>query len=84
MNHLTVDEIIAFVSITEINPETMALLTSVNGHIRTCEKCRKLVNAFQLLYDNFTKACCSGSFSQYAQHALETEQLLTGELEQYR
>ena len=83
MNHLTVDEIIAFVSITELNEETMTLLTSVNGHIRTCEKCRKLVNAFQLLYDTFTNQCCSGSFSQYARRALESEQQLTKELEQY-
>jgi len=79
MNHLKVDEIIAFVSITELNQETMALAASVNGHIRKCEKCRKLVNAFQLLYDAFTKEHIGGSFSRYAHQVLENEQTITDE-----
>ena len=71
MNHLTVDEIIAFVSFTELNQETIALSASVNGHIRSCRQCRKLVDAFQLLYDAFTKQGSTGSFKQYALQALQ-------------
>lgn len=34
MEHLTVDEIIEFVSLTELNNEAINLFASVNGHIR--------------------------------------------------
>lgn len=74
MNHLTVDEIIAFVSFTQLNQETIALSASVNRHIRACRQCRKLVDAFQLLYDEFTKQGMTGSFKQFALQALQQEQ----------
>lgn len=85
MNHLTVDEIIAFVSFTQLNQETMALSVRVNGHIRKCEQCRKLVDAFQLLYDEFTKQGTTGSFKQFALQSLQPEvQTDAGEMEFFR
>ena len=54
MKHLTVDEIIRFVSSDRLNDETLNLSLSVNEHIRKCERCRKLVKAFLMIYDEFS------------------------------
>lgn len=51
MDHLTLDEIIDFVSLTEINEESMQLLGKVNAHIARCGACREQVRAFQQVYD---------------------------------
>ncbi|MBQ2880646.1 MAG: hypothetical protein IJE40_00105 [Clostridia bacterium] len=55
MDHLTVDEIMDFVSITEINEETMQLTAKVNSHIRNCKECLKLVQSYQEIYDEFLR-----------------------------
>lgn len=51
MKHLTVEEMIEFVSFDTPDPRTLKLASRVNTHIRCCEECRKKVDAFQLLYD---------------------------------
>lgn len=51
MNHLTLDEIIDFVSLTEINEESIQLMGKVNAHIAQCRECRELVRSYQLIYD---------------------------------
>ena len=60
MNHLTLDEIIDFVSLTEINEESMQLLGKVNAHIAQCRECRELVRSYQLIYDETLGAACRG------------------------
>ncbi len=54
MSHLTVEEIVRFVSLTELNAEALELAATVNGHIRSCEGCRRLVDAYQAIYDEFS------------------------------
>ena len=54
MEHLTVDEIIDFISLTELNNEAIVLSSAVNGHIRKCKDCLKLVKSFQIIYDEFS------------------------------
>lgn len=66
MGHLTVDTIIRFVSLKQLNPQALTLAAAVNGHIRKCGRCRKLVNAFQLIYDEFTLLKIDGDFHRYA------------------
>lgn len=51
MDHLALDDVIAFVSLTEMNEETMQWITAVNTHIADCRECRELVRSFQLVYD---------------------------------
>ena len=51
MEHLAVDEIIEFVSFTEINEKNMDLVRRVNGHIKSCNECREKVEAYQAVYD---------------------------------
>jgi len=55
MTHLTVEEIIEFVSFDKLNAETLALSTKVNEHIWSCPSCLKKVSSFQIVYDELCK-----------------------------
>lgn len=55
MGHLTVDEMIDFVSLTNVDSDSLDLLSKVNGHIGKCRECRDRVRAFQAIYDEFEK-----------------------------
>ena len=55
MNHLTVDEMIDFVSLTDLDKESLALASKVNSHISRCRECREKVKAFQTVYDGLIK-----------------------------
>ena len=61
MKHLTADEILEFVSLSKLDDEAIRLSAAVNGHIRQCEKCRKLVSAFQLIQDEMSKPRTGGA-----------------------
>lgn len=63
MSHLTVDEIIQFVSMRELNKENVALSASVNGHIRNCESCIRLVRAFRTVHDEFARMGAGDRFA---------------------
>lgn len=65
MNHLEIDDIISFVSLTEINDEAIKLLDYVNGHIRKCGSCLNLVRAFQMIYDEFSNLDTEKTFREY-------------------
>lgn len=54
MEHLTVNEIIDFVSINELNEKSINLAAKVNAHILKCDDCLEKVKAFQLLNDEFS------------------------------
>ena len=53
MKHLTVDEMIDFVSFNKLDSESLALASKVNAHIFECRACRKKVESFQVVYDEF-------------------------------
>ena len=55
MNHLTIEEILDFVSMNQINDKTLKLASKVNTHIRRCPECLRKVNAFQTVYDEFER-----------------------------
>ena len=55
MKHLTVDEIVQFVSMTELTAESVNFSVAVNGHIRKCAKCLELVKSFQMVYDELSR-----------------------------
>ncbi len=65
MNHLSFEEITDFVSLTELNAESLALASKVNGHICRCQKCLDLVRAFQRIYDEFCELHTRCSFKEY-------------------
>ncbi len=60
MKHLTVDEIIAFVSFSEINKETLAAAAAVNSHILNCAACREKVEAYSLIHEKIVTSARSG------------------------
>ena len=74
MNHLTVDQVIEFVSIEELNEETIGLAVSVNAHICRCGKCLKMVRAFREIHDAFGKLQ-EGDFATFLQDPARQEQL---------
>lgn len=65
MNHLTVDDLIRFVSFETLDDETIEFSKTVNGHIRNCEDCRALVRSFQIIHDEFEKLCSHRDFKKY-------------------
>ena len=65
MNHLTIDEIIEFVSFEEIDESTLELSKKVNGHICKCQECLNRVKAFQMIYDEFYRLNTGIDFMDY-------------------
>ncbi len=65
MEHLSVDEIIDFVSFEKWTEETAKLASIVNGHIYKCKECRTIVTAFQQLHDEFEDLCAAEDFKEY-------------------
>lgn len=55
MKHLTSDEMIDFVSMNNLDEESIKLASKVNLHIGECEKCLQKLQAFQLVYDEMIK-----------------------------
>lgn len=63
MKHLTVDEMIDFVSINKLDDESLKLASVVSAHILQCDICRKKVEAFQIVYDELIKMTKNKNFS---------------------
>lgn len=63
--HLNIDDIIKFVSIDDLSEESVRLTVLVNGHIRKCNECLRLVAAFQMIYDEFVRLSTGGDFRNY-------------------
>ena len=55
MEHLTIEDIIQFVTISVIDENSIRLASRVNAHILQCDLCRKRVYAFQTVYDEFAR-----------------------------
>ena len=55
MTHLTVEEIIDFVSFETLTEENIALAKKVNEHICSCKACFDKVSAFQAVYEEFQR-----------------------------
>lgn len=72
MRHLTVEEIIDFVSIREWTDASLALIARVNGHIRSCDACLKRVQAFRLIHEEFLRMDVDANFKDW----LEQSELL--------
>ena len=65
MRHLTVEEIIDFVSIREWTEASLALIACVNGHIRNCDQCLKLVQAGRLIHEEFLRMGVGEDFENW-------------------
>lgn len=56
MKHLTIEEMISFVSISKLNDTSLNLASKVNTHIIKCTECRNKVRAFQDVFDGLCRA----------------------------
>jgi hypothetical protein len=72
MRHLTVEEIIDFVSIRGWTEASLALIARVNGHILNCDACLKRVQAFRLIHEEFSRMDVDTNFKDW----LEQNELL--------
>ncbi len=75
MIHLSVDEIIEFVSFNELSDETLAMAGRVNEHISKCADCLKKVKAFQTVYDELCKLNNANNSKQYLYKIVSDEEL---------
>lgn len=55
MKHLTVEEMISFVSIKSLDEKSLELIDRVSEHICECSECRKKVDAFQTVQDELDR-----------------------------
>ncbi len=83
MSHLTVNQIIEFVSLTELDDQAMKLISTVNGHIYKCDACLEKVKAFQLIYDEFSRLGLDDNFEAYAQTVMATDETETKKTERH-
>ena len=83
MQHLTVDQIIDFVSLTKLDKEAAALSAAVNGHVRVCAKCLERVKAFQEIYDVFSLSAPYTSQERYSGKPMLTDVVLEAACEDY-
>ncbi len=49
MTHLSVEDIIFYVTATTPDSETLAHIGKVNAHVLSCESCREKLEAFQVV-----------------------------------
>lgn len=75
MKHLTVDEMIEFVSLTETSEEADKILSKVNGHICRCSACLQKVRAFQMIYDEFMSSGNNPNFREYMLKELKDNEI---------
>lgn len=73
MDHLTFDEIVDFVSMTEYNQKAIDLASVVNGHICKCDECLKVVRSMQLIYDEFSALAQKQSFRSYISESIVSD-----------
>lgn len=62
MEHLSVEEIIKYVTANKVDSETLDLLSKVNGHIRICPACREKVGAYECVNEAIEKEVFENSF----------------------
>lgn len=69
MRHLTVDEIINYVSLAESSGDAAGICAHVNGHIRECATCLRQVQSFLRVYDAFTQLDTREDFASFVKRA---------------
>lgn len=84
MKHLTVDEIIDFISLTELNRDSIKLCATVNAHLCECDKCLELTKAFKAIHDEFVKLEKDKDFKEFINERLIELQPGAKEYDGYR
>lgn len=62
MEHLSIEEIIKYVTVNNVDKETLDLLSKVNGHIRSCSSCKEKVDSYESINDELKKVTNENGF----------------------
>ena len=79
MDHLSLNEIIDFVSFEKLSDETLELAANVNSHLLLCKQCREAVRAYQAVYDEFCRLDSKEEFRNAVKNADSFKRLSTAE-----
>ena len=75
MNHPDLNELIEFVSMDKLTPETLDASAHINAHLADCADCRARVRDLQKVYDALL--CKVGTAAQAARLLAEVERRKT-------
>lgn len=62
MEHLTIEEIIKYVTASRVDGETLKLLSKANGHIRNCTLCKEKIDSYETINDELKKEVPENGF----------------------
>lgn len=80
MKHLSIEEIIEYVTANKVDSETLDLLSKVNGHIRVCPACREKVSAFECVSEALENEVFEDGFDlDCFEDLIKTEKEFSGE-----
>ncbi|MBQ9945522.1 MAG: hypothetical protein IJO68_03255 [Clostridia bacterium] len=79
--HLTIDEILDFVTMDNIDENTLSLIARVNSHILVCKECFELVNAIQLIQEEFERLQTSSDFRSFVSERYSNGRVSSSELQ---
>lgn len=71
--HLSVDTLLDFVTLSACSTAAVRLCASVNCHIRGCSLCLQRVRAFQDVHDAFIRLHSPGDFKTFAADVMGAE-----------
>ncbi len=73
MKHLNAEDIINYVTIGELDQETLDFCKNVNGHIRGCSACLGRLRKYLDIHDLYTVQNPGGDFKVFAAEQLQEE-----------
>lgn len=62
LEHLSIEEIIKYITLNKVDRESLDLLSKVNGHIRNCPSCKEKVISYETLNDEIRKKILENGF----------------------
>ncbi len=84
MTHLTLDEIIEYVSIDKLCEESLKLASKVDTHIRSCDECLEVVRALRSVHDSFENMKKSGDLKDFLQSEPIRDEMLLQRISEIR
>lgn len=63
LEHLSIEEIIEYVTANKVSKETLDLMSRVNGHIRICSSCREKIESYERINEKLIKESLIGDSS---------------------
>ena len=62
LEHLSLEEILKYVTANKLDSETLDLFSKVNGHIRKCSSYKEKINSFETINEELKKIVLTNDF----------------------